>query len=130
LFFQFDEMCWSPQEEKLQELAEYSWGAFPGPPADPLDLAEAMADPEPDPPEQDMIPDEVVDPAGDLAGLEEGMAGLMAGPAEPGNDVAVQPFPWHVPEGMPFPIFAPELPLVNGWHIHLPPLDPPHDGME
>jgi hypothetical protein len=31
---------------------------------------------------------------------------------------------------MPFPVFALEQPLVNGWHIHLPPLDPPHDGME
>ena len=89
-----------------------------------------MDDLEADPPEQAMAPDGVVDPDGDLAGLEEGMAGLMAGPAELDGDVADQPFPWHVPEGMPFPVFALEQPLVNGWHIHLPPLDPPENGME
>jgi hypothetical protein len=89
-----------------------------------------MADLEADPPEQAMVLDDPADPAGDLAALEAGMAGLMAEPDEPDNNVPVQAFQWHVPEGMPFPLFAPELPLVNGWHIHLPPMNPPHDGME
>jgi hypothetical protein len=89
-----------------------------------------MDDLEANPPEQDVAPDDLVDPAGAMAALEEGMAGLLAEPDELGNHDPVLAFQWHVPEGLPFPVFAPELPLMNGWHIHLPPLDPPPDGME
>jgi len=89
-----------------------------------------VADLEADPPEQAMVLDDPADPAGDLAALEAGMAGLMAEPDEPDNHDPALAFQWHVPEGQPFPVFAPELPLVNGWHIHLPPMNPPHDGME
>ncbi len=73
-----------------------------------------------------MAPENIADPAGDLADLEDGMAGLMAEPDAPGNDVDIPAIQWHVPEGMPLPILAPELPMVNGYHIFLPPLNPPH----
>ena len=118
-------MWWTPEEEDIQRQAEHCWGAFPGLIADPLDLADAMVDLPAGPPEQDMDIEGAADLAGDLAALEDGMAGLLAGPEEPGPDVGIPAIPWHVPEDVPFPAFEPELPLVNGFHIHLPPLNHP-----
>jgi hypothetical protein len=66
------------------------------------------------------------DPAGGLADLEDAMAGLMAEPAGPDDPGDALAFPWHLPEGMVLPAIAPEQPMMNGYHIVLPPLHPPH----
>jgi hypothetical protein len=70
--------------------------------------------------------EDIADPAGDLADLEDEMAGLMAEPAELEGNGDIPAFQWHVPEGMPLPVVAPELPMVNGYHIFLPPLNALH----
>ncbi len=93
-------MWWTGEEEQLQKQAEAAWGD----PADD-DIADPAADPF-DPPAEDAGLGEEVDAA-----------------AEGGPPVA---FPWHIPEGMPLPVAAPELPMVNGYHIFLLPLNPPH----
>ncbi len=101
-----DERWWTAEEEELEQQAQAAWDLFP--------------------------PENIDDPAGDLADpenlvdLEDAMAGLMAEAAEPENNGDVPVFPWHVPEGMPLPVVAPDLPMVNGYHIFLPPLNAPH----
>ena len=120
-------MWWTPEEEDLQHQAEHAWGALPGIIADPLDLADAMVDLQVGLPEQIMDMEGAADLDGDLAVLEDGMAGLLAGPDEPDPGVDIPAFPWHVPEDMQLPVFEPELPMVNGFHILLPPLNPLQD---
>jgi hypothetical protein len=113
-------MWWSQEEEDLQKRYIVAWGE-----AADDDLADLAADP-PDLPDGDFMDAEgAADLDGDLAALEDGMAGLLAGPEEPGPGVGIPAIPWHVPEDVPFPAFEPELPLVNGFHIHLPPLNHP-----
>jgi hypothetical protein len=92
-------MWWTGEEEQLQKQAEAAWG-------DPAD--DDIADPAADPFDQ---------PAEDAGLVEEVDA------ADEGEPPAA--FPWHIPEGMPLPVAAPELPMVNGYHIFLPPLTPP-----
>ncbi len=108
-----ESMWWTEDEEKLQQQAQEAWDLFP--PEDIADPAGDLADLE-----------DIANPAGDLADLEDAMAGLMAEPARPNNNGDVLAFQWHVPEGMLLPVIAPELPMVNGYHIFLPPLNPPH----
>jgi hypothetical protein len=104
------ERWWSEDEENLQHQAQAAWDLFPleGIAATAGDLAD---------------PEDLADPAGDLGELEDGIAGLMAEPIEPEDNVDMPMFQWHVPEGMPFPAVAPDLPMVNGYHILLPPLN-------
>jgi hypothetical protein len=93
-------MWWSEEEEGLQQQAAAALGEVAD--DDIADPAADLFDP----------PDEDIDP------------GEEAGAAEDGNPPAA--FPWHIPEGMPLPVFDPEPPMVNGFHILLPPLNPPY----
>jgi hypothetical protein len=89
-------MWWAEEEEQLQKQAEAAWG-------NPSD-------------------DDIADPFDQLAedaGLKEEVDAVDEG--EP-----LVAFPWHIPEGMPLPVAAPELPMVNGYHIFLLPLNAPH----
>ena len=90
-------MWWSQEEEDLQKRYVAAWGE-----AADDDLADLAADP-PDPPDGDL----------DLGGEAEAAD-------EDGPPAAFQ---WHLPEGAPLPVPDPELPLVNGFHIFLPPLN-------
>ncbi len=90
-------MWWSQEEEDLQKQYVAAWGE-----AADDDLADLAADP-PDPPDGDF----------DLGGEAEAAE-------EDGPPAA---FPWHLPEGAPLPVHDPEPPLVNGFHIFLPPLN-------
>jgi hypothetical protein len=90
-------MWWSQEEEDLQQQFTAAWGE-----ADDDDIADLAADP-PDPPDEDV----------DLGG--------EAGAAVEGGPPAA--FPWHIPEGAPLPVIDPDLPMVNGFHILLPPLN-------
>jgi hypothetical protein len=108
-----DERWWSVEEENLQHQAQAAWDLFPvediAAPAGDLAALEDLAD-----------------PAGDLGELEDEMAGLMAEPIELKNNGDMPIFQWHIPEGMPLPAVAPDLPMVNGYHILPPPLNVPH----
>jgi hypothetical protein len=90
-------MWWSQEEEDLQKRYVAAWGE-----AADDDLADLAADP-PDPPDGDL----------DLGGEAEAAE-------EDGPPAAFQ---WHFPEGAPLPVPDPELFLVNGFHIFLPPLN-------
>ena len=90
-------MWWSQEEEDLQKRYIVAWGE-----AADDDLADLAADP-PDPPDGDL----------DLGGEAEAAE-------EDGPPAAFQ---WHLLEGAPLPVPDPELPLVNGFHIFLPPLN-------
>jgi hypothetical protein len=106
-------MWWTEEEEKLQQQAQAAWDLFP--PDDIADPAGDLANLE-----------DLADPAGGLADLEDAMAGLMDEPAGPDNNRDALAFQWHVPEGMVLPVIGPEQPMMNGYHIVLPPLNPPH----
>ena len=97
-------MWWSEIEEGIQQQYDAAWGAI-----DDEDIADPLADPL-DPPDGDIDP-------GEEAGAPE-------------DDDIPAAIPWHVPEGMPIPILDPEPPLVNGYHIQLPPLNPFQDGAD
>jgi len=90
-------MWWSQEEEDLEKRYLAAWGE-----AADDDLVDLAADP-PDPPDGDL----------DLGGEAEAAD-------EDGPPAAFQ---WHLPEGAPLPVPDPELPLVNGFHIFLPPLN-------
>jgi hypothetical protein len=109
-------MWWSQEEEDLQKQYIAAWGeaadddiADLAADDDIADLAADFADlaaAPPDPPDGDL----------DLGGEAE-----AAEAAEEGGPPAA--FQWHLPEGVPLPVPDLELPLVNGFHIFLPPLN-------
>ena len=108
-----EERWWTVGEEGLEQQAQAAWALFP-----PDNIAD---------PAGDLVNlEDLADPAGGLADLEDAMAGLMAEPAGPDDPGDALAFPWHLPEGMVLPAIAPEQPMMNGYHIVLPPLNPPH----
>jgi hypothetical protein len=104
-------MWWSQEEEDLQKRYIAAWGEAAD--DDLADLAADFADLDADPPDP---------PDGDLD------LGGEAEAAEGGGPPAA--FQWHLPEGVPLPVPDPELPLVNGFHILLPPLNLPQGGAD
>jgi hypothetical protein len=110
-----EERWWTVGEEGLEQQAQAAWALFP--PDNIADPAGDLANPE-----------DLADPAGGLADLEDAMAGLVAEPAGPDDPGDAPAFPWHLPEGMVLPAIAPEQPMMNSYHIVLPPLHPPRRG--